>query len=265
MGTKGLARNNNRNIGGSSSSIIIFNNNNTHSVRCRDELSDNHQVARTNELLRMNESGVGGQPPFLMNLDDAATDVLLHFFLPGGQDYLISSSFVWPELLTLVADSTVGSNSQGLRHMQLTATDIQPVQSPNLSSSVDVSLTLFQSRSTLSFRTIRPKFPFALTVFFVAFSLSGLRIDPSFQGRNASYTSTALQCFTLPRPCSSSMALASVGVFVFFKCSLLFLIDVSGFGDHAQFRLCLPWEAARNRARNYPERVNRISACCVVI
>jgi hypothetical protein len=40
-------------------------------------------VARTNELLRMDESG-GGNPPFLMTLDDAATDVFLHLLLPGG-------------------------------------------------------------------------------------------------------------------------------------------------------------------------------------
>jgi hypothetical protein len=84
---------NNNNIGScsytatnnnNSSSSNNNNNNNIHSVRYCDEHNNNHQVARTNELLRMNESGVGGQPPFLMNLDDAATDVLLHFFLPGG-------------------------------------------------------------------------------------------------------------------------------------------------------------------------------------
>jgi hypothetical protein len=83
------SNNNNNNSSSSSSSS-----NNIHSVRYCDEHNDNHQVARTNELLRMNESGVGGQPPFLMNLDDAATDVLLHFFLPGGMISLADFSVV---------------------------------------------------------------------------------------------------------------------------------------------------------------------------
>jgi hypothetical protein len=97
--------------------------------------------------------------------------------------------------------------------MQLTATDIQPVQTPHLSSLVDISFIFFQSRSTRSFRTIRPKFPYALTVIFVAFSVDALFIDHSVQRRNASYTSTVRCCFTLPRLYFSSTELASVGVF----------------------------------------------------
>ena len=45
------------------------------------------QVARTNELLRMDDSGGGGAPPFLMTLDDTATDVFLHLLLPGGAPF----------------------------------------------------------------------------------------------------------------------------------------------------------------------------------
>ena len=104
-----------------------------------------HQVARTNELLRIGDSGSVGALPSLINLADDATDAVLHFVPPGGlwgviviitrimaDDFLTFAKrrLVCRCFLILSSDSTVGSNPQGPRHMQLTVPDVQPVPPP---------------------------------------------------------------------------------------------------------------------------------------
>jgi hypothetical protein len=124
----------------------------------------------------MDESGGSGAPPSLINLADDATDVMLHFVPPG--------------------ESTVGSNPQGPRHLQLSSSDIQPVHA-NISYAASKVM-------------IRPHAPNCILY------VNGAPLPPSAP------------------PCELQHG------------------HRLGFGEHAEFRLNLPWEAARNRARNAP-------------
>lgn len=147
--------------------------NSSESTMLELSMSWEQKVARTNELLRMDETGGSGAPPSLINLADDAADVMLHFVPPG--------------------DSTVGSNPQGPRHMKLSAPDVHPIHAVISYASSQVS--------------IRPHAPHCVVY------VNGL-----------------------PLPPSSPPFLLQHGTRI-------------GFGDHAEFRLNLPWEAARNRAR----------------
>lgn len=207
----------------------------------------------------MDDSGGGGAPPFLMTLDDTATDVFLHLLLPGGAPcvhYLCAwaCAVVLSSSLTSASDSTVGSNPKSDRHMQLTAPDIQPVR---------------QSRSCGTTRL----FNFIISLIakiHAVISCNASEVRLRAHGNAAALAVSGVMMMThfissptmrlirrrlhahplrpSPRtPTWRPPRCATLHTPTYRACDVTHA-PPAGFGDHAEFRLCLPWEAARARA-----------------